>query len=503
MADSELLVDGDPFSSFVTSLLHFDGIDGSTTINDVKGNTWTAYINAQLDTAKSKFGGSSVLFDTATEENQYYGSHILFLPCDGTNGSTTVTDYSAYKNTVTCNGSAAISTTQSKFGGASVYIPAGSYLSVAYHPTMLLPGDFTIGFWVRPDAIGAIQNLYDHRPDTSGSACGVIIQLSAAGTIRFAAGDSNTASFNVDQTGSTVIGAGAWSHIAFTRTGNTFRGFVNGVLQFTSTPSAFVIAPGTTDPYIGIHRNTSLNNFAGYIDEFRVLNTCLYTATFTPPTTRQIYGALQDKIQSGPAAAYGFGTGDFTLEGWFYIPTFNTYNNHVLFDFRPNALGYGHVYISSAGQITISTSVSDGAYSYINQSSGAGEFTLDQWNHVALVRHGNTITAYINGVAKVSGDYTAADHGSTGVLTIGNATWQTAALRGWVDEVAVTKAARYTANFTPPVIPFSDTGASYRLNGKLRISLESQRDGYNSYQAHDYTVSRTGYGFNYGERYGS
>lgn len=44
--------------------------------------------------------------------------------------------------------------------------------------------------------------------------------------------------------------------------------------------------------------------------------------------------------------------------------------------------------------------------------------------------------------------------------------------------------------------------SSYRLNGKLRVVLESERDGYTSHQAHDYTVARTGYGFNYGERYG-
>lgn len=43
---------------------------------------------------------------------------------------------------------------------------------------------------------------------------------------------------------------------------------------------------------------------------------------------------------------------------------------------------------------------------------------------------------------------------------------------------------------------------TYRLNGKLRVELESMRDGYISYQAHDYTVRRSGYGFNYGESYG-
>lgn len=51
----------DPYWANVISLLHFDGADGSTTITDQKSKTWTASGTAQLDTAQSKFGGSSLL----------------------------------------------------------------------------------------------------------------------------------------------------------------------------------------------------------------------------------------------------------------------------------------------------------------------------------------------------------------------------------------------------------------------------------------------------------
>lgn len=40
-----------------------DGTDGSTTFTDESGKTWTARDNAQIDTAQSKFGGASGLFD--------------------------------------------------------------------------------------------------------------------------------------------------------------------------------------------------------------------------------------------------------------------------------------------------------------------------------------------------------------------------------------------------------------------------------------------------------
>ncbi len=43
-----------------------NGADGSTTFTDSAtggSHTWTAYGNAQIDTAQNKFGGASGLFD--------------------------------------------------------------------------------------------------------------------------------------------------------------------------------------------------------------------------------------------------------------------------------------------------------------------------------------------------------------------------------------------------------------------------------------------------------
>ena len=55
----------DPYFSSVVALLHMDGGDASTTFTDVKGHTFTPVGNAQIDTAQSKFGGASGLFDGA------------------------------------------------------------------------------------------------------------------------------------------------------------------------------------------------------------------------------------------------------------------------------------------------------------------------------------------------------------------------------------------------------------------------------------------------------
>lgn len=58
---------GDPYWANVVSLLHFDGADGSTTFTDQTGKSWTPAGSVQIDTAQSKFGGASCLFNGTTD----------------------------------------------------------------------------------------------------------------------------------------------------------------------------------------------------------------------------------------------------------------------------------------------------------------------------------------------------------------------------------------------------------------------------------------------------
>jgi hypothetical protein len=51
--------------AYTKVLLHMDGADASTTFTDESGKAWTRQGDAQIDTAQSKFGGASGLFDGA------------------------------------------------------------------------------------------------------------------------------------------------------------------------------------------------------------------------------------------------------------------------------------------------------------------------------------------------------------------------------------------------------------------------------------------------------
>ena len=57
----------------------------------------------------------------------------LLLPFDGSNGATSTTDSSNANNSVTFVGTAQLSTAQSKFGGSSLLLDGNSdYISVSY-----------------------------------------------------------------------------------------------------------------------------------------------------------------------------------------------------------------------------------------------------------------------------------------------------------------------------------------------------------------------------------
>ena len=79
---------------------------------------------------------------------------LLLLHCNGADTSTTFIDSSRSHKTVTPNGNSQIDTAQSKFGGASsLFDGTGDYLSVPDSEDWNFgTGSFTFDFWVRFNA---------------------------------------------------------------------------------------------------------------------------------------------------------------------------------------------------------------------------------------------------------------------------------------------------------------------------------------------------------------
>jgi hypothetical protein len=158
---------------------------------------------------------------------------------------------------------------------------------------------------------------------------------------------------------------------------------------------------------------------------------------------------------------FGFGTGNFTFEGWFYRAIGGV--QVTLFDFRTTATQNAPwLFITSGGTL---------AY-YVNGStrtSGAGGITAGSWHHVAVSRNSGNTRLFVNG-NQVGATWVDATNYVNSSLTIGaRYTNLLEFFNGHIDEIRVTKgAARYTGTFIPPTNAFtgdSSTVLLLHLNG--------------------------------------
>jgi hypothetical protein len=121
---------------------------------------------------------------TGTEKNpvDLFRSNVsLLLHGDGSNGSTTIVDSSPSPKTVTAFGNAQISTAQSKFGGASIaFDGSGDYLQVNPAPVIALGTEnFTVECFLYLNSIPSVNNNYIIDQRTSSNTAGFFLILDA------------------------------------------------------------------------------------------------------------------------------------------------------------------------------------------------------------------------------------------------------------------------------------------------------------------------------------
>lgn len=191
----------------------------------------------------------------------------------------------AAKNVLETVGNAQISTTQSKWGGSSMYFDGtGDYLTIRNNNLLQFgTGDFTFEAWIYPTNLQASK--------AAGEAC-VIDTGSSGFLISLWNNNVHLASYGVADLGdfsSTGIANNTWAHLVITRSGTSVRCFVNGTQAgSTATLSTNFSSSGST--YIGSFNNAT-SYYTGYIDDLRITKgVARYTTNFTPPTSQ-----LQDQ----------------------------------------------------------------------------------------------------------------------------------------------------------------------------------------------------------------
>jgi hypothetical protein len=196
--------------------------------------------------------------------------------------------------TITTQTGATVSTTQSRFGGASLAVNVASVVTTA---RLTLPastnfqfglGEFTYECWIYPTALngtaGSAGYVLDFRLSSSLQPGITLSGLASGSTGNIIVTGMNTTITNTLITSSVTVNTNNWHHIALTRSGSTVTLWINGTSRGTATNTESLNATGIT-PTIGRGATSTAQNFRGYIDEVRVSQIARYTATFTPPTS--------------------------------------------------------------------------------------------------------------------------------------------------------------------------------------------------------------------------
>lgn len=219
---------------------------------------------------------------------------VLLLHCDGTDASTTFTDDSTggvgSPHTVTANGNAQIDTAQSKFGGASgLFDGTGDYLSIPDSADWSLgTDDFTIDMWVRLNANTARYFILSQGNDVDNQMwLGLnMTETTSQGGLFFLVKSSGADVIRIKQDSNTGWDNGTWYHIAVTRNGSTYRIFRDGT-QLATVENTDSLADFTSAMNIGRNQfgETGWVDFNGWLDEIRFSkDMARWTANFTPPT---------------------------------------------------------------------------------------------------------------------------------------------------------------------------------------------------------------------------
>jgi hypothetical protein len=170
------------------------------------------------------------------------------------------------------------------------------------------------------------------------------------------------------------------------------------------------------------------------------------------------------------SSAFGFGSGNLTVEGWFYfastanaidIPIYLFYMEDATSGFQLIAYPQNNGTASVRRAIGIATKGFAGDYFWDSRGTTNGAFTYDAWHHIACTRTGSTWRVFLNGTALAINSSTAFtftfvqpfNDQAFYVCNSGNANSGFTGSR--FDEIRVTKAvSRYSSNFTPPTQRF-------------------------------------------------
>lgn len=222
-----------------------------------------------------------------TAVDSSWGNVVLLLGGDSRNAAARFIDESPSSLVPTVYGNAQVSTAQSKFGGSSILLDGtGDYLEYPSNTIWDIGSSaYTIEAFIRPADVTSVRMIVARR-DLSLGATGWSLYTSATGQLGFIAYSAlNVICINLTSAAS-LLALNTWAHVAVTRdSSGNWRIYHNGVVVAGPTAESAAIAANSRPLQIGRQASNTARDFNGYIDEVRITRgVARYSGAFTVPT---------------------------------------------------------------------------------------------------------------------------------------------------------------------------------------------------------------------------
>lgn len=229
----------------------------------------------------------------ASVNDEHWGSVVLLLETNGANGGTTFTDSSPAARTPTTVSNVQTSTTQTKFGTASMVATAGSpILEYDFDTDFQFPGSgtWTIEFWIYLTTTAGTQKFLGQRSGT-----GKYFQVASFGKLSWLDDNGTSISFG-------YLRPGHWTHCALTCDGTNIRAYKSASRSAELPVASYTDATVTDFSIISAGTDWATNYFKGYLTGIRITQgVARYrTESYTIPTAAFPTAVETTWLEDGP-----------------------------------------------------------------------------------------------------------------------------------------------------------------------------------------------------------
>ena len=194
------------------------------------------------------------------------------------------------------------------------------------------------------------------------------------------------------------------------------------------------------------------------------------TSTETFETTGSVqFDGVDDGLTISDNAAFDLGTGDFTIEGWYYLVNAGTYQS--LMDWRGSGAdgNYPALLRNNTGNYI---------YYYVNSAQRISnvEISYDTWFHVSICRFSGITKLFIDG--KEKGSFADTISYVSRDILLGVSQSSSNDLKGHISNYRVIKGrALYTSNFKPPMRELEVTPETVLLACQSKTDATLEKTG--------------------------